>query len=468
MGPAKDRRILGGTSRASMGVMRTRSLEALLVSAVAAGAAAVACTGGENGSSGSSGSSGSIGTSGLTYPFDCSASPAFAELRRAIGADYLAARSTSDTPPDAGTDAGAEDSAFGTPCATASNAEACKAAFASLNASDSEALFGQCGGCRPGGVYLVFTKGDEVGKVTNQRELRALVGAVETEAEAWIIALTNDYSMDCSKPWIKTDARGFLVRATKTIGDCPVQTKDVLLLVKADGTIEIDQEVVNPAGGGCVGRRPAGLVADRGAPGGGSTVGRHLAKIARLEAASVDAFSILRDELDAHGAPRALLRACERAAADEARHARIMGRLARRYGAMPRRARVVRRPVRSLFDIALENAIEGCVRETYGAAEGMWQAEAAEDLAIRKAMRGIARDETRHGALSWSIAEWLDTRLSAGDRRRVRDARDREARKLLARVTASPARELVRVAGVPSATNARAIATELSRTLWNA
>ena len=81
------------------------------------------------------------------------------------------------------------------------------------------------------------------------------------------------------------------------------------------------------------GRRPAGFSPVRGrqAP---SLVAAWLARAAELEAASVDAFRILRDELAAHGAPRRLLRACSRAAADERRHARLATSLARRRGAV--------------------------------------------------------------------------------------------------------------------------------------
>ena len=60
----------------------------------------------------------------------------------------------------------------------------------------------------------------------------------------------------------------------------------------------------------CEGRRPVGLrSAERaGEPG----FLRHLADVAWLEAASVDAFRLVRRELHAHGAPRRLLRAASR------------------------------------------------------------------------------------------------------------------------------------------------------------
>ena len=53
-----------------------------------------------------------------------------------------------------------------------------------------------------------------------------------------------------------------------------------------------------------------------------------------------------------------------------------------------------------------ENAREGCVRETFGALIAMHQAERAGDPIIRRAMRRIAEEETRHAELAWEVASW--------------------------------------------------------------
>jgi hypothetical protein len=88
-----------------------------------------------------------------------------------------------------------------------------------------------------------------------------------------------------------------------------------------------------------VGRRPAGL----GEPlhFEGCAIGGYFADVARLEAASVTAFRILRDELRVHEAPKKLVRAAARAACDEIRHTRATGALARRFGAHPRPSEVL-------------------------------------------------------------------------------------------------------------------------------
>jgi hypothetical protein len=170
------------------------------------------------------------------------------------------------------------------------------------------------------------------------------------------------------------------------------------------------------------GRRPAGLAPapPRAAR---DVVGAWLADAARLEAASVDAFRRLARELAARGAPRALVRAAERSARDEIRHARVTTRLARRRGAHPAPV-AIERPAasRSLEAIAVENAVEGCVRESFAALFATHQASHAASADLAREMRRIARDETRHAALAWSVSGWVRSRLSPDERARVASA----------------------------------------------
>jgi len=218
--------------------------------------------------------------------------------------------------------------------------------------------------------------------------------------------------------------------------------------------------------GPCVtGRRPEGLTFNKlSGPG---EVARFLAETAYLEAASVDAFERLARELQAHGAPARLVTASRRAARDEVRHARVTKRLAERAGATVPACRVEPGPVRRLEEIAIENATEGCVRETFGAAIAMMQAARAGDTQVRRAMKLIARDETRHAELSWAVAHWIDTQLDAGARRRVRDARTQAARALMLDAAQEPHASLTVHLGIPSATQARAALGELNAALWS-
>jgi len=216
---------------------------------------------------------------------------------------------------------------------------------------------------------------------------------------------------------------------------------------------------------GTSGRRPEGLSDARAT--GPDAVARFLAQTAYLEAASVDAFDRLAFELEAHGAPEGLRAGARRAAQDEIRHARVTKNLAERAGARVPRVRVERRSVRPLEDIAIENAVEGCVRETYGAAVAMIQAERSGDVRIRRAMKRISRDESRHAELSWQVAQWLSPKLNAESRRRVREAQAKAVAALVRDARHEPDARLTERLGVPGASQASAVLAELQATLWS-
>lgn len=213
------------------------------------------------------------------------------------------------------------------------------------------------------------------------------------------------------------------------------------------------------------GRRPRGLVASARVVA-SSALGSYFASVAHLEAASVVAFRSLRRELLAHDVPARLAAACARAADDEVRHARTTARLARRNGAAPPRVRVARsRRTRTLEEIALENAVEGCVRETFGALLLAWQAAHARDADTARALRSITADETRHAALSWRIDAWAASRLEPAARLRIRRARRAALRNLRSTIE-TPHADVAWSAGVPSAIVQRRLLCELERAIF--
>ncbi|HEY0094498.1 MAG TPA: ferritin-like domain-containing protein, partial [Archangium sp.] len=165
------------------------------------------------------------------------------------------------------------------------------------------------------------------------------------------------------------------------------------------------------------GRRPEGLQ-EPGPLEADSVLGAFNAHVAWLEAASVPAFLRLAEELSAHGAPEALVKAARRSAGDEVRHTRVMQALARRHGARMPEVDVAPFAPRSLEAMLTENAVEGCVRETYGALCVGWQARTAGDPELRGALRSIARDELRHSELAWAVDAWACDRLSSAERER--------------------------------------------------
>jgi hypothetical protein len=213
----------------------------------------------------------------------------------------------------------------------------------------------------------------------------------------------------------------------------------------------------------CEGRRPEGLRSDGSVDGRVSALGALFASMAHLEAASVPAFERLARELEAQGAPARLVREARRAARDEVRHARAMGTLAERHGAPVPPVEVEPFQPRSLERLALENAVEGCVRETFGALLAGWQARCAGDTRVRQSLAHIAPDELRHAELSWEIDAWALSRLDAAARRRIQEARHEALRTLQREVEESAEQaDFVRLAGLPSREEARKLVQGLA------
>jgi len=297
----------------------------------------------------------------------------------------------------------------------------------------------------------------------------------------WLLLASAPLLGSCSEPYPPCNTPEMVVTAPYDPADGGIDggitDAGVLDLCQriVQRSVRIKECALVPADGGtvvrvvyadyCVGGRcPDGFRAAIRSSG-TNELGMWLAGSAELEAASVDAFQILAGELTAHRAPARLVFAAREAAGDEARHARIMGALASRHGGSPRAVRVARRPTRDLEAIALENAVEGCVRETFAALVACRQARVATDPAIRAAMAGIAQDETRHATLAWAVARWADGQLSPAARGRVRQAREAARDALVAEVARPQVPALRDAAGLPDADEAVRLASALFENL---
>jgi rubrerythrin len=216
---------------------------------------------------------------------------------------------------------------------------------------------------------------------------------------------------------------GYQVRSLWDV--CSGSIGDQIIDINSDGTTTgfLKNDVKRSS---CsIGRRPVGLALQHDpADCRRDPLAVFLADAARLEAASVHAFQRLERELRQLGAAAGEIADARRSAADEVRHTHVATQLAQRYGGEVQPPRVLAEPrTRSAFEIALENAVEGCVRETFGAVLAWHQAALARDPVVAESMREIAADETRHADLAWRVAGWLEPQLSEHERSVLQAAR---------------------------------------------
>lgn len=137
----------------------------------------------------------------------------------------------------------------------------------------------------------------------------------------------------------------------------------------------------------------------------------HWARIGAAEYVSIAGFQRLVMDLMVHGAEPSLIHKAQRAAMDETRHARMAFSLASAFagtdigpssldlpGAIPIH--------RSLRELAMTCAEEGCVVETLSAFLIGEMVELATDPAVVGVLKRMKRDEERHAALAWEILGW--------------------------------------------------------------
>ena len=205
------------------------------------------------------------------------------------------------------------------------------------------------------------------------------------------------------------------------------------------------------------GRKPGGFRATRRRAG----VGAWLASIATLEAASVTAFARLARALARFEAPAKLIAAAKRAIADELAHAGAMGRLARKHGARVDAPVIADTTEPTLEQLAIENAVEGQVGETFGALVAACQARAASDPDVRAVFGAIACDEARHAALAHQLAPWFERRLGLQARNAVARARQDAIAHVMTSCDFGLAADERELLGIPAPDRLRAAALHL-------
>lgn len=134
-------------------------------------------------------------------------------------------------------------------------------------------------------------------------------------------------------------------------------------------------------------------------------------EVARMEHASVASFGRVALELMRHGAPADLIRRAHEAALDEIRHAQLafgivesLTGAASSPGPLPLGPSVAL--AESLVDVAEAVVREGCIAETFAAADAAARLPGAKGV-IADALATIVDDESRHAGLAWATLKWL-------------------------------------------------------------
>lgn len=142
-----------------------------------------------------------------------------------------------------------------------------------------------------------------------------------------------------------------------------------------------------------------------------SRLAAHWTRVGLMEHASIAAFARFALHLLSVGAPPELVRAAQQAMGDETTHARLAFALATAYGGAPvgPGLLVLEGALDDLDVRYLVAALvrEGCIGETVAAVEALEARESAADVAVRRALAIIARDEQRHAKLAWRALAWL-------------------------------------------------------------
>lgn len=349
------------------------------------------------------------------------------------------------------------------PCAGALDKPACTSALERERAAivcDKE----------PCAWELLATSGNSVVHAQGPMALQTLLPQIDTELEAALAAFLADGSISCPVPSDLGVDGGALADGTRVraVADgYEVSTLQTCLGSVSTGTTMVartgETKVLNKTAF-CFGRRPAGLSVSAVCAT-DTELGAHFAEAARLEAASVFAFEQLARDLTRLGAPARLIAFARRSAREEIDHTHAMRALAQRFKAELAPVEITPEANRDALAIALENAIEGCVRETYGALMACYQADTAEDPEVRAIMARVFADETRHAQLAWEIAAWLEPQLCQRDRETVEAARSAAYAELLAELEVALSGEARALIGMPSAATAATLLAQLDGAL---
>ncbi|MDX2018764.1 MAG: ferritin-like domain-containing protein [Deltaproteobacteria bacterium] len=324
------------------------------------------------------------------------------------------------------------------------------------------------GGCDPGESFLLAKSEQGITIMKTAEALAQFLAPIDTVAEASAVAqYFSASSLECSdkRSGVTCDGDAFTVVAFQAV--CSGTDSWLKIKVPHSGAAPTTEVIETKRSGCAIGRIPDGCDTQNAPQARWGSLAEFWSECAGLEAASIPAFHMLAEDLRRLNAPHGLIAEALSSAEDETRHAAVVFELAARAGGTSQDVRVPRRAPKSLFDMAHENAVEGCVRETFGAFVAAYQAQAASDPRAKAVFARIAEDELKHAALSHAIATWAGPQLSDGERALI----DRDRSQLIAqlrRATATQhAPEVYEAAGYPSGSVALRMLDVLETNVWS-
>jgi hypothetical protein len=197
-----------------------------------------------------------------------------------------------------------------------------------------------------------------------------------------------------------------------------------------------------------------------------NVLGQYLADMTAMETAAITAFYNLSLELEAYDAPADLIARARQAVLEETRHSEMAALLAASFDAEMPEVTVDDFCLRSLYEIAIENAVEGCVNETFAAACGLWQSEYAQLYVFRKVIGHITEEEMGHAALSWEIHQWIMPQLSEAQQEQIRLAQAEAVDSLVSDFKQESNPVLQQAFGLPTKDDAARLFTQLKNSVW--
>lgn len=148
--------------------------------------------------------------------------------------------------------------------------------------------------------------------------------------------------------------------------------------------------------------------------------GGYFVRLAQEEATAVFAFTELLEHLQRWKAPAPLQDWCSRIIGEEERHTLMMSGLAFRNGQQSAGIQFPSLNRVSVKDMAIHNALTGCIGETWSAVLLRYQSEHAPKY--HGVFRRIAKDETSHAEFSWALHNWLMSQLTEDEQTEVVEA----------------------------------------------